>query len=254
MRTDLFTLNKYFGILTGASINYIKHGGDSTSTIFGAAFGYGLSFLITVIVLFFFDGRKKLAEFQYALLSRERLLFSFKSDKHMYIMILIYILIFSTALKLYNPALTPGNALFFGFIALSFFTGTSLIIHANLLLLTGAFIIFAGLNAAAVYFNDAEFLRQSEIITYFPLSFFFIAGYIEEYKRLEFKILALIFDKKDFDDLAITLFKLEKPQKINMPPSNFIKAAASIILWIILLSSVKLNFSYFAEFLSAVKN
>jgi len=254
LRTDLFTLNKYLGMLAGALIGYIRHGGDTTPAVFGAAFGYGLSFLITIIVIFLFDGRKKLSEFQYALLSRERFLFSFKSDKYMYIMVLIYMIIFSLAVKFYNPELTAGNAAIFGFLALSFFSAASLIIHANLLLLTAVFVVLACVNAAAVHSNSAEFLRQSEIVTYFPLSFFFVAGYIEEYKRLEYRILALIFDEKEFDDLAVTLFKLEKPSTVNMPPSSFIKAAASGMLWIILLSSVKLDFAYFSGFLSAIKN
>lgn len=251
---DLFTLNKCLGFLLGAAISFLKHGDDASLITFGAAFGFGLSFLITIMVIIIFDGRKKLADFQYAVLSRERLFFSFKSDKFMYIMVIIYLLIFSAAVKFYNPELTMSNAIFFGFIATSFFTATSLIIHANLILLTIVFTALVFLNGIVSQFNLVEFSRESLIVIYFPLSFFFVSGYIEEYKRLEYKILALFFSDKDFDDLAVSLFKLRKPANIKLPDSSFAKLTASALLWILLLSTVNFDFSYFHSFLSAIKN
>ena len=251
---DLFTLNKCLGFLLGAAISFLKHGDDASFIAFGAAFGYGLSFLITIMVIIIFDGRQKLAEFQYAVLSRERFLFSFKSDKFMYMMAIIYLSIFSGVVKFYNPDLTTSNAIFFGFIATSFFTATSLILHANLMLLTFFFTSLVFLNGIVTQFNLVEFSRESLIVIYFPLSFFFVSGYIEEYKRLEYKILAIFFSDEYFDDLAVSLFKLNKPAYVKLPGSSFAKLTASASLWILLLSTVNFDFSYFHGFLSAIKN
>ena len=254
MKIDLFTLNKYFGILFGALTAYLKHGSDASVMAFGAAFGYGLSFLITASIVALIDGRSKLSDFQYILLSRERFIFSFKSDTAMFAVVLIYLIIFSAAAIFYNPALTYGNALFFGFIALSFFCGTSLIIHANLLILIFIFALMVFINLTVSYFNIVEFIRDSTIVIYFPLSFFCIAGYISEYKRLEYSLLSLIFKDDAFEDTITKLFKLNKNESVKLPETTFKKIIASAFYWILLLTELNFDFTYFYGFLSIIKN
>ena len=254
MKTDLFTLNKYLGVLLGAIISYLKYGENATYILFGSAFGYGVSFLITIMVILAFEGRQKLEDFQYPIFRREMLIFSFKSEKFLYIIILIYLMVFSAAAKLYNPDLTMNNALIFGFIATSLFTGTTLIIHANILLLTISFAALVLLNIAISYFNISEFSRDSLIVIYFPLSFFFVSGYIEEYKRLEYEVLMYFFDDDDFDDIVGSVFKRDGSAVTGPPASDFKKLSASVLIWISLLSTVNFDFSFFHSFLSAIKN
>lgn len=251
---DLFTLNRILGGVMGVIAGYLKYGQNASMIAFTAAFGYGLSFLITISVILIFDGRRKLEEFQYLILSGEKFLFSFRSDKYMYMLLFIYMAVFSAMVKGYNPDLTIANTLLFAFIATSFFSATNMIIHANIILLTLAFGCFTVLNIVVTHFGVVEFIRDSQIIIYFPMAFFFVSGYIEEYKRLENKVLLMIFSESDFENLAVSLFKLKKPDAVQMPGLNSMKLIASTALWIIVLSSVELDFSYFHGFLSAIKN